>query len=118
MDIMKNIDSTAINVTRDIYNKLQARNTFKLNDDQVLIVDTFKSGKQITTYAQVVYPTDSGFTFTFPQDYMKTVIRKPGRATAKAIADQQKDALDMIDQIKIDAMAFYVAQDYQDKYAA
>ena len=108
MNIMKNIDSTAINVTRDIYGKLEARNTFKLDDEKVLMVDTFKSGKQITTYAQVVYPTDSGFTFTYPQDYMKTVIKNPGRATVKAIAAQQKDALDMLDKIKIDANAFYI----------
>jgi hypothetical protein len=111
-----NINSTAVTTKRDLYGKISAVNYFKLfdnvpGDDKVLVIDTMKSYKDIITIAQVVYPTDYGVTFTVYQDYFKTVMKNPGRATAKAIAAQQASALDMLKLIKNDAMSFYLAKD-------
>ncbi len=113
---IQNLNSTAVTTKRDLYGKLSAVNNFKLfdnvpDDDKVLVIDTMKSNKDIITVAQVVYPTDYGITFTVYQDYFKTVMRNPGRATAKAIAAQQTAALDMLKLIKNDAMSFYLAKD-------
>lgn len=123
-DTMKNIGSKVVNVKRDMYGKLGATNTFKLfdsvpDDNKYLVISTQKSYKDIVTIAQVVYPTEYGYEFVMFQDFFKTYVKKPGRATAKAIAAQQEDALSlgMFRMIMEDAKLFYFAKEFADDAA-
>ena len=102
---------TDINVYKSYYGNT-ADNTFPFDDGKAIRISTVKaSNGKIVASATVVTPTDSGFIYKVFDDFYYNPISVAGRATKKAIFDVQAAAIDMLDEIKAKARAFYAAKE-------
>lgn len=106
-----------VKVRRGMDQKLRAENYVPMHggeEGRCLKVSTSKFGKELVTSVTSVIKTDGGFTWEPFSDFTRTVARNRVRATAGTIEAQQRDVLNIVDDLVAEAESFYAAKEKAD----
>lgn len=105
-----------INTKKDYWGAWVAKSRVALQGDQVIELTTSKSssGKLVSRASVVQIEKEQGYEivkFAPFSDYNKGVYASEvKRVTEKAVREQQAKALELIEEIKADAIAFYAGK--------
>ena len=100
-------------ISKDIRNGWQAETRFdmpEIGERFFLQLHTMKryDGQLVTTASVNQRTADGlGYTHRYPGDFLSRCVSERVRCTEKAVAEQHSKALQQIEQIKADALAYY-----------
>ncbi len=87
-------------ITRDAYNKLEARTMVNSINKYDWLISTYKGNNgQIVCNAQACEETETGFSFVIFQDPLIKLYQAKGRATEKAIKEVHEMGLNHFDKL-------------------